>query len=57
MALAKCEDCGGPVSENARKCPRCGRPTDRGQQGRAWLAVLVIAVAVFAAFQLLNAMS
>jgi len=27
MALLRCEDCGGPVSDQATACPKCGRPT------------------------------
>jgi ribosomal protein L40E len=26
MALITCLDCGAPVSDEARACPKCGRP-------------------------------
>ncbi len=28
MALRKCPDCGGPVSDLANTCPKCGRPAN-----------------------------
>ncbi|MCB0078942.1 MAG: hypothetical protein KDD73_16135 [Anaerolineales bacterium] len=32
MALNTCEDCGGPVSDQAKACPACGRPTPVGRR-------------------------
>jgi hypothetical protein len=31
MALLKCPDCNGNVSDRAKACPNCGRPNDFGE--------------------------
>jgi len=31
MALLKCPDCGGNVSDKANACTHCGRPNDFGE--------------------------
>lgn len=58
MALLKCADCGGPVSDKAPACPKCGAPAGRAARGAPvavsgvrrvirWLGMGMVAVVVF----------
>lgn len=42
MAITPCKDCGGPVSDNAESCPRCGAK----QAEKTSLLVIVLSVAL-----------
>ncbi|MDE5550643.1 MAG: DUF2321 domain-containing protein, partial [Bacteroidaceae bacterium] len=35
MALVECENCGAPVSNLGTKCPKCGTPIRKGNDGSA----------------------
>jgi hypothetical protein len=62
MALLKCQDCGGPVSDRAAACPKCGAPVGaQGAKARAkaapqmgpvrrairWAGMALVSVVVF----------
>jgi len=52
MALIKCHECQGQVSDHARTCPHCGAPViatiKRGKkQELQWLLFKLVFVAVF----------
>lgn len=53
MALATCQDCGQSVSNAAKACPSCGRPTPQAQSNQAWLLAPVVGVGALALFLLL----
>jgi len=53
MALIKCHECSGQVSDHARTCPHCGAPViatiKRRQKAELkFLAVKIIFVSIFA---------
>jgi hypothetical protein len=47
MALTKCEECGGQLSDRAVTCPHCGAPLQR--RGRRVAALLGVVLAGLAA--------
>jgi nitrate reductase gamma subunit len=47
MALTKCEECGGPLSDRAMSCPHCGAPVRK--RGRLVAAAIVGLLAALAA--------
>ena len=44
MALMKCHDCGGQVSDYARTCPHCGVPIIATIQRRPKVVVMDLAI-------------
>lgn len=44
MALIKCSECRGEISEKAEKCPRCGAPVKKKTGGCAMLFAIVAGV-------------
>lgn len=53
MALTPCRDCGAMVSDDARRCPQCGRTTDQASMRTARVVVLLVMLVgaiLFAAF-------
>ncbi len=54
MALAACYECGSLISEDANKCPKCGRlrPTRESELRARKLPVLIYALVIFAIFLL-----
>jgi len=47
MALTKCEECGGQLSDRAEQCPHCGAPLRK--RTRRLVAMLIgVGVALFA---------
>ena len=47
MALTKCDECGGQLSDRAVSCPHCGAPVQR--RGRRVAALLGVVFAALAA--------
>lgn len=44
MALIKCPECGKEYSENAKRCPNCGSPSEKtvGRQNIIWDVVIAL---------------
>lgn len=62
MALIRCTDCGGEISDSAPTCPRCGAPTKAGQKAAkkagkkktsvfTWLVLIFVVLLVLGALQ------
>jgi uncharacterized paraquat-inducible protein A len=49
MALSRCDECGGSVSDSAWRCPRCGAEGADMRRGRLVLAVLALLAMLVAA--------
>jgi len=47
MALVKCPDCGGEVSDKAKACPRCGRRMLKKSSGMGCFLLLLIVLIIF----------
>lgn len=47
MPLVSCPDCGNQISSEAWACPKCGRPTAKGNESRR-RATIVFAVMIVA---------
>lgn len=46
MAITKCEDCGGQVSDKADACPHCGFKNPKLTERNATFRNLIIAIAL-----------
>ncbi len=46
MALTKCDECGGQVSDRALSCPHCGAPRRRAPAVAAAIVAAILALGV-----------
>ena len=45
MAIKPCEECGGPVSDKAESCPRCGAKQPKQTSILTWICVGILGLA------------
>lgn len=45
MAIQPCKECGGPVSDQADNCPRCGMKQAKKTSRATWLILIMIVLA------------
>lgn len=52
MALNKCKECGGEVSDKAKTCPKCGAPVKKS--GVSVIAIVVAAFFILIVFSMIS---